>query len=48
MHQEGERDSMKNFSYVLAALVAVAFAMPSIASAKEKMMMHRTIYYRFF
>ena len=31
---------MKYFSCVLAALVAVAFAMPSIASAKEKMVMH--------
>jgi hypothetical protein len=26
---------MKNFSYVLAALVAIAFAIPSIASAED-------------
>jgi hypothetical protein len=45
MHQEGERDSMKNFSYALAALVAIAFAMPSIASAKEKMMMHHHVHH---
>ena len=31
---------MKSFSYALAALAAVAFAMPSIAGAKEKMMHH--------
>jgi hypothetical protein len=31
---------MKNFSYALAALAAIAFAMPSIASAKEKSMTH--------
>jgi len=32
---------MKSFSYVLAALVAIAFAVPSIASAKDaKPMMH--------
>ncbi|MGC1664101.1 MAG: hypothetical protein WA773_12225 [Bradyrhizobium sp.] len=31
---------MNSFSYILAALVAIAFAMPSIASAKGKPMMH--------
>jgi len=32
---------MKSFSYVLAALAAIAFAMPSIASAKEAMPMKK-------
>jgi hypothetical protein len=36
---------MKYFSCALAALVAVAFAMPSIASAKEKMMMHHHVHH---
>jgi hypothetical protein len=36
---------MKKFSYVLAALAAVAFAMPSIASAKEKVMMHHHVHH---
>jgi hypothetical protein len=36
---------MKNFAYILAALVAVAFAMPSIASAKEKMMKHHHVHH---
>jgi hypothetical protein len=32
---------MKNLSYVLAALAAIAFSMPSIASAEDaKPMMH--------
>jgi hypothetical protein len=43
--QVGEIDSMKNFAYILAALVAVAFAMPSIASAKEKMMKHHHVHH---
>jgi hypothetical protein len=44
LHQwapSGETNSMKSFSYVLATLVAIAFAVPSIASAKDaKPMMH--------
>jgi hypothetical protein len=43
--QVGETNSMKNFAYILAALVAVAFAMPSIASAKEKMMKHHHVHH---
>jgi hypothetical protein len=43
--QVGETNSMKNFAYILAALVAVAFAMPSIASAKEKMMRHHHVHH---
>jgi hypothetical protein len=36
---------MKSFSFVLAALAAIAFAMPSIASAKDKPMMHHHVHH---
>jgi hypothetical protein len=50
MHQEGERDSMKSFSYALAALAAIAFAIPSVASAEDakpmaKPMMHHHVHH---
>ncbi|MGA2057211.1 MAG: hypothetical protein ABSG88_18090 [Bradyrhizobium sp.] len=36
---------MKSFSYALAALAAIAFAMPSIASAKDKPVMHHHMHH---
>jgi hypothetical protein len=43
---------MKNFSYVLAALAAIAFAIPSIASAEDtkpmaKPMMHHHVHHHY-